>query len=147
MSDAPCVNNQPSPAPVVLTEGEKAVIGRAVRKYLPIVVKWALSDHDSPVARLLCKAARMALAGAGLLDVAGAGITDAGTADAVDAVLVALPVILEALSHYRDEITAWIDRRLNPTIPAEEIERTVRVLSGEDAQAPARLPPVQEIRV
>ena len=114
MSDTD-TNTQPTTPTVVLTVGEKAVISRAVNQYLPVAVKWLLSDHDSPALRLAAKVIRWAMLAAGASGEAGAVLNNAMLAKVTDALLVALPVILGVLSHYRDALTAkfdaWLLRR------------------------------------
>jgi len=111
--------------PIALTPGEQAVVTSLLRRWLPVAVKWLLSDHDSDGARLLAKAVRACLAAAGCLDAGGAVLSDAGTAKLLDGILIALPAILEVLSHFRDRIQAAIERRwpapvpsAKPTLPA-----------------------------
>ena len=112
MSDAPLQSPAtPAPTEPVLTDGEKQVIGRYVRWVLPKIAAFVCSDHANVHLTAVLKLARAVLAAAGLTDAAGSAFTDTAAADAVDAVCVALPVILEALSHYRDAITAWVARK------------------------------------
>lgn len=133
-----------------LNPEEKQTIDAAVRRWAPAAVRWLTSNHDAEWLRTVAKAARWAMMAAGMSDVGGAALNDKGLADVADAVLIALPVIMEVLSHWRNNITAWIDRRWpSPsTDPRDRVEncRTCGEFRECNHVCASALPAVADIR-
>jgi hypothetical protein len=76
-----------------------------------VAIKWLVGEHANPIVRLIAKGTRWAIFAAGMSGSASATLTDAQLANIADGICMALPAFLEALSHYRMRIMAWVDRR------------------------------------